>query len=273
MKNRTFLGIKLACYCILFVMVCAFSIRFMGLTQSTKLVGTMTTDQHQLTGKEEYDGINKLKVDITSYGIEVESYSGSKVSVEYYGVSTDRLIVTVKDNQLLIQQDDHKKFFDWRSGKVVIKVPSQLIEEMILETVSGSINVDALAEDIKASSVSGSVRVSGQGNRLVASSVSGSVRNLGDFETVEARSTSGSVRTTATKRTNTLELQSVSGSIRISLAEGVGYDMNYSSISGSVKDEYQGISYKGVGECTYGNKQVRIHAGTTSGSIRLTNWE
>lgn len=147
-------------------------------------------------------------------------------------------------------------------------------ESLSARSISGSVTVEGAFDSVSATSTSGSVKVLEGGRTLFAKSTSGSVRVDAPFEELTVESTSGSLRAVASPTTRSVSCKSISGSVRIRLeGELPGYTFTYSSTSGSVRDEYRNERYEHSGSARYGDGSISIGASTTSGSIRLENWD
>lgn len=112
----------------------------------------------------------------------------------------------------------------------------------LAKTVSGDVTVAGVStqEDLRASSVSGEVRIhSSKARGIDADAVSGDIR-LGDVtcERASARSLSGSIDFTGPlARNGRYEFRSHSGSIRLTLAGDVGFELDAQTFSGSVRSD------------------------------------
>ena len=146
-----------------------------------------------------------------------------------------------------------------------------------LSSLSGSVTVeDVLCESLSMTTTSGSVkgegslRVSGE---LHAGSTSGSVK-LGRVECGQLRagSTSGSVIVEELCAASAASLNSVSGSVKVTVPSNVGFSFTGDSTSGSITGDYA-FAYTGNGKshATARNLggEMELTARTTSGSIKL----
>lgn len=167
-----------------------------------------------------------------------------------------------------------------------------------LKTVSGSITADISRADVEAKTVSGDVILHGDGKPadLRVSSISGSIsldRGAGDIEAVtvsgdltaelqpgraiRARTTSGNmvIRGKLAKDAD-LELQTVSGDVRLHVGYDGGYEYEASTFSGDIrncfKQETERTSRYGPGERltgTRGNGSGHVRVKTMDGEIDL----
>jgi hypothetical protein len=141
------------------------------------------------------------------------------------------------------------------SGRIELQdMPAGVVQD--LQTVSGSISTER-SGDLRAQSVSGAVDFAFAGSKLELNSTSGRIR--GEILALEP---GGRVKA-----------QSISGSVELQAFEGLGADLDLSSVSGSISCDFpmqireqKRASLQGtIGD---GAAAFRIH--TVSGSIRLS---
>lgn len=89
----------------------------------------------------------------------------------------------------------------------------------------------------------------------------------------DIESISGGIRIVANPETQKIISSSISGAIKIGLEKVSGYEMDYSTISSSVRDSYSEINYSKSGTATNGDGSLKIDAQSISGSISLTDWQ
>jgi len=143
---------------------------------------------------------------------------------------------------------------------------------MNLNTTSGRISVSsASAVTISAGSTSGRVDLSGVAAQEIGiDTVSGRIEVGGEFEGLSIGTTSGSVDVNSREMPQRISISSVSGSITLRLPENDGFEISYSSISGSfncdfdVKHSNRTATHKG------GGSNIRLK--TVSGSMRVREW-
>ncbi|GJM44418.1 MAG: hypothetical protein DHS20C21_12600 [Gemmatimonadota bacterium] len=167
--------------------------------------------------------------------------------------------------------------------------------ELELESVSGSVDVNANAVSAEISTVSGSITVNGSVKLVEAESVSGSVTlretsgeaevattsgrievDGGDFETVNCVSVSGTIRFSGSPRADSeFAFENFSGSIRLELPKDLNAELEVETFSGSISSDFGGRSRReefGPGEflnTTIGNGSAEIIVSTFSGSVEI----
>ena len=157
-----------------------------------------------------------------------------------------------------------------------------------LRSVSGEIELGGISHDgtLSASTVSGNIALTGvKARALDLSTVSGEVR-LRDaaVDSLTARSVSGNLEYAGRlAKSGRFEVNSHSGSVRLSLDDNTGFELNAVTFSGSIRSDFQmtiggdrnsdirrGRGRRGPGEslqATYGDGSASLNLRTFSGSI------
>lgn len=148
------------------------------------------------------------------------------------------------------------------SGSIEIR---GALESIRAETVSGSITIDAPVEELKAETVSGSIKISQAAGEVDAESVSGSVRVDGrEFDDCRLVSCSGSIQWSgALKRGGDLNLDTHSGTVKLSFDEEPSAEIQMESFNGSLK-----ASFPDAGNFS-GRKHLRFKVGSGDGEIKV----
>ncbi|MDO5112576.1 MAG: DUF4097 family beta strand repeat-containing protein, partial [Clostridia bacterium] len=226
-------------------------------------------------------GVTAVKADLVSCPVNVSTHSGSdtRVKIRRVGLGIGRSnepAVSLENGVLTVRQPRVLLNFSTVGYIVDITVPADACLDYDLMSISGSVRLDAPGNTAKLRTTSGSIRMSGSAVNVEAESVSGSVKLYGDerTQTVRAVTTSGSIKTAAGKNAQSIYATSTSGSVKISIPPDLGYTMDYKTASGSVKDVYRGVAYEKQGTAeAWGANVVAITARSTSGSIKLTDWD
>ena len=154
-------------------------------------------------------------------------------------------------------------------------------------TVSGNVDLAGVSQDgdLEVQSISGGVHVTGlKARSLNANTVSGDITLASaSIERVNARSVSGGFEYSgALARNGRYEVTSHSGDVRFTLSDSVGFELNASSFSGSVRSDYAGSTAVGGGrrgrgfrrestvESTVGDGSAKLELRTFSGSIVIS---
>lgn len=284
MNRKTWLTLKLILLVILFLLLCLFTGSFllpMSPLSGRLRAGNRYPGSHmQPKGEAQaFDGVEKIIVQSVSLPVSICESDVEQVTVRdnsrSFGLKLGTAnTVTEEGGTLTIRQGKHVSVMSVLTGNFEIEIPRGTILEYDLKNVSGSIYHDAPSrEELKVKTTSGSIKILQGGDTANARSTSGSVRIYGPFREVRAQSTSGSVRATADGTSQLLNCSTTSGSVKIQLNQVSGYEMAYSSTSGSIKDLYTDTSYSKSGRCIFGDGTLRIDASSVSGSIKLMDWD
>lgn len=268
MTRKRYLGIKLVILSILFVVISIFSIN----------IGKYSFFEETIVEEKVFTDVEKIQVDLMSFSVDVVESDVENVTVKnttrQFGLKPGNTIIIQEDDKIVrIFQEKKSSFLFFSTGSIVIEVPKNKILEYGINNVSGSIDHNAKSKNlISAISISGSVRIHQGGESAFVESVSGSVKTYASFVDLRANSISGSVRAFADSNSKQVDISSISGSVGVQLENVSGYDMTYSTTSGSVRDDYKATKYPKSGHVQEGDALLRINASTVSGSIRLADW-
>lgn len=234
---------------------------------------------HLDEGEEKsFSNVEKIMVDSISLPVHIYESDVAKVTVRdnstSHGLgSKNPNTLSQKGGVLSFKQKKRFSFLSIVRGGLIIEVPRGSILEYDISNISGSIIHDAISKDtLRATTVSGSIKIHQGNEKVFAKSTSGSIRIYSSFEDVKAQSVSGGVQILANQDSKQISGSSVSGSVTIQLANVTGYEMDYSTTSGSVKDTYANIDYSKSGNASYGDSSLKINASSVSGSIKLADW-
>lgn len=220
-----------------------------------------------------YHNIENIDVSAISSSVSIEEYDGSTTEYEFFSF-TDKSNPTVEVNGNTLRIEQKMRIgVEFFGSRIVIRVPKNDTLSYNTKTVSGSISLNAKSKDADLETVSGSIKVYLGGESIAANTTSGSVKIQQPFKNIDLSTVSGSIKAVTDKNTKVVSADTTSGSVKISLPSDCDYTLNYSTTSGSVRDDYHGISFDKRGSTTYGNKDnaMTISASTVSGSISLTD--
>ena len=268
MRTNKRLTIKLIILIVLFLLVSMVAISYSG------LISLKTSDAKLKTfvGVEKIVVYStNLSVDIYESDVkQVTIKDQSKVS----GLGTKKIVQMNQNEEVIIIKQSKKNFFLTSvRGNIVVEVPKNSGLEYDVKTISGDIDHDASSEDrVKATSISGEVEIKKTGEKLVVETTSGTVQIDSPFEEIKVKSVSGSILARANQDSKKLALSTVSGSIKIQLKEVLDYNVNYLTTSGSIKSTYKNGDYSKLEKSKKRDNQLEIDASSISGSIKLMNW-
>lgn len=218
--------------------------------------------------------IESIDVNAVSSSVKIEEYDGSTTEYEFFSYTdNNNPAVEVADNTLKLVQKA-RVGVDYFGSRIVIRVPKSDKLSYYINSTSGSISLNAKSLGASLKTVSGYIKVYSGGGSIFAATTSGSVKVLGPFENLDLSTVSGSIKAVSDENTKAVSAETTSGSIKISLPSECSYTMSYSTQSGSIRDDYHGISFDKRGNTTYGSKDnaMQIKASTVSGSIKLCDF-
>jgi DUF4097 and DUF4098 domain-containing protein YvlB len=146
-----------------------------------------------------------------------------------------------------------------------------------LQAVSGPIEVTGPVDDLQVQAVSGDIRVRGAVSRVSASAVSGHVRIdvEGVAERIRANNVSGGVEVSARLAPRaTVDLESHSGTLILRVPVDTAADFDLESFSGSIRnqltgDEPRSVRWSNTLGFRIGDATARVRMSTFSGSLVL----
>jgi hypothetical protein len=221
------------------------------------------------------DAAGQVEISNISGLVDVTAWARNEVEVTgELGKGTERLEVSRTGNVVRVKVILPAKSSRTESSDLFVKLPagSSLAVNTVsadigvrgvrgsqrLQSVSGNLRTEAAAEDVECKTVSGDVNIAGSGQRslLTVTTVSGDAAVTkvagevngntvsGDFaismsETSRSRlrSTSGNLGLTGRLGTDArLDIESISGDVRLDLASPVGAEFDVSSFNGQIRN-------------------------------------
>ena len=99
-------------------------------------------------------------------------------------------------------------------------------------------------------------------------SVSGNIDYLGEVERLEMNSVSGEILCRSTGIINRLDVENVSGKIKLFIQRDNGFDLDFSNITGNFT--FNGDHQKDVKNYMYGNMSADFNVESVSGDLEIT---
>jgi DUF4097 and DUF4098 domain-containing protein YvlB len=263
------------------------------------------------------DATGQVEVSNTAGTVDVTAWTRNEVELTgELGKGAERLEFTRTGNVTRVKVILPSKSSRVESSKLMVKVPagSSLAVNTVsadigvrglrgsqrLQSVSGDIRTEAAAEDVECKTVSGDVNITGSGQRalLTVTTVSGNAALTkvagevngntvsGDFtiamsETSRSRlrSTSGNLGLTGRLATDArLDIESISGDVRLGLAGPVGAEFDVSTFNGQIRncfgpDPVRTSEYAPGLELRFreGSGAARVRIKTLNGDISVCN--
>jgi hypothetical protein len=242
--------------------------------------------------------VRQLKVGLVGGQVDVVAHDEPTARVEVHGVTGEPLRVefdagTLTVDHAQIRWDDPlgflRAFRGTASADVSILVPRHaaltlgvvsagalvtgLEHDAALHTVSGDLVVDGVTGDLQANAVSGAVTVRDHVGALAVRTVSGDVAATGAVTRFTVDGISGDVLLDLQDVPDSVRVNTVSGSVSLRLADGVGYACSVSTATGRLQfddDEIRGVHgsfTRRSGELE--GRWVDVRVATVSGSLAV----
>lgn len=245
--------------------------------------------------------IRVLDIDWVSGSVEIRTHD--KNTVEFYEES-DQTIPEEYQMRYMVDGDTLRIKFcasgrwdDWKylSKHLTVLIPETLaleeigvdtasaetsirtvnVKEVEVDTVSGNVNISDMDDlrnaEVDTSSGNVVIKTGDTAESLKIGTVSGSVEITADrLKAFEIETVSGTVRLTVAED-SAGEIESVSANVNILLPETVGYEIDYSSVSGKFGSD---LDYE-VKNDRYrsGDGGCRIEVETVSGNLNIGTWD
>lgn len=271
MNKKKLLIIKLIFLILIFIMMSYLAIYYFSYSGFESIV--------VIDGEEKiFSNVEKIVVELVNLPINIYESDVSQVTIKdnskVYGFIIGKPnTIDEKDGVISIKQGKGISFFSMVRGNIIVEVPRESILEYNINNISGNIDHDAISRDtLKAKTISGNISINRQGEKAIIKTTSGLLSVYSPFEELSAKSVSGNVRIVANEDSREVLSKTVSGSIKIQLENVLGYDMDYSTTSGGVRDAYKNIDYSKLGNAIQGDSSLEIKVSSVSGSVNLIDW-
>ena len=140
-------------------------------------------------------------------------------------------------------------------------------------TGSGGIEASDVTGDVEASTGSGNITVAHATGRIRAHAASGRVKVEQAVADLDVHSSSGGVEVEGAPKSAHWDLETASGTVRVMLPHGTGFELDAHAGSGTVSTTHQvavtGTLHRGELRGVSGNADNHLRIRTASGSIRI----
>ncbi len=264
MKSST---VRLIVWSVIAVLILGIMLALFFMPSIFKHINFPFQNVHRYVDSEKYqvgagsaDSVKKIRIDWIDG--EVEVVSGSVTSVMFSEEGADNLS---EERQLHWYNDDGTLYLRYSASgtrfwanadkKLKVTVPENLsLEELKIDAVSADTKIGNLCADM-----------------LETDTVSGKVESDGDFRAMEMNTVSGNVtlRFSVSGRVpEKINLDSVSGNIRICLPEGTGFDAKIDSVSGDIATDFR-IAQMSKDRIVCGDGKLSIDVDSVSGDLEI----
>ncbi len=222
--------------------------------------------------------VTKLEIQWVAGDVHVKTGNTDQIHIyeEYHG-STEAMRVNHSGSTLKIQFQKATwgigAFHTSEKDLTVIIPEDWHCQRLDIETVSGHVIVENLiVQTLDVESISAKCTLSGcYADRASLSTVSGNVSYQGSLNTFKCDSVSARCDLTLTAKASQIDVESVSGSIYLHVAEDFGFTLDLDTASGSFHSQYDTAQQNG--RHVYGDGACQIDASTISGSVHIKEAE
>jgi len=248
--------------------------------------------------------ITKIKIDWVAGSVNLRVGTSDQIvfSESSYRMLTDRqkMRYTISDNGVLQIHfcENLENIFDWfnvdanmPAKTLTLEVPASLIgklaeveidtvsanidlggvygNETDLSTVSGEVRcADVTANELKLSSTSGTLSCENcKADKLDLENVSGTIRVDGEYRSIDIDTVSGSTNLSLAVSPEKLDVDGVSGDIKVALPEGSNFTAKLDTVSGNITCAFQGTM--GSDLVVVGDGTANYRFSTVSGSLTI----
>lgn len=184
----------------------------------------------------------------------------------------ERMSYDLQDGELKVRSQRTGSYD--REKTLMVQLPvGAILEEMEVETVSASVEIcGGAAQELELDSVSGALTVeavNGGFPEVSASTVSGFVRLEGDIPEVELESTSGDLSVAGNQVLRSLDAETVSGLVQLSLPMDTAFTLRYETTSGSLNGGPFALYQSSGKDYSVGTGGARLDVESVSGDLEL----
>lgn len=184
----------------------------------------------------------------------------------------ERMSYDLQDGELKVRSQRTGSYD--REKTLMVQLPvGAILEELEVETVSASVEIcGGAAQELELDSVSGALTVeavNGDFPEVSASTVSGSVRLEGDIPEVELESTSGDLSVAGNQVLRSLDAETVSGLVQLSLPMDTAFTLRYETTSGSLNGGPFALYQSSGKDYSVGTGGTRLDVESVSGDLEL----
>ncbi len=229
------------------------------------------------SGKESADTVQSLKIEWVDGSVTIQEGDVDSIEFSESGASDQNSTMVFKreGSTLRIQYAQKRRFWFFTVGfqtsarkDLTVTVPKGWSADTIrVNAVNAEVAIQDLnANEVQLDTVSADSRLSGcTVQRLNVNTVSGDVTFNGRADRISCDSVSGNCSAVLSAAPKSVDLDSVSGDLRLALPEGSGFTADIDSVSGSISTYLPTTSNHG--SQIYGDGACKISADTVSGSI------
>lgn len=231
-----------------------------------------------LVNEYEFDAreIDRLKIDWAAGKIVIVPVEGKNISVTEELLGTDKTMVLKKDGSTLyVQYCEGAIGLSFGSGSSLKKnlyvcVPQDWdCKELEIDAASATVQVENLTiEELASSTASGTHTFTNcQVEKLKMETVSGNLDFNGSLDKLDFNGVSAQANLVLSNQPKSIQLESVSGDLNLTLPEDCGFTLDKDSLSGRVSSELE--TTEKDGKIVHGDGSCKIEVEGVSSSVHI----
>ena len=219
------------------------------------------------------DGIRALDISWISGNVSFEFWEDDEIGVTEYGGESVSC-VSSGDTLFIKAEEAMIAAGNGGSGDLVIYLPYGFVEmqldTLLINVTSASVCVyDFTVHDLVLTTVSGWADIYGYFDTVSITSTSGDVTLNGSMRDVTVSSVSGNVFINCKQMLRALKADTVSADISVYLPMELGFDLEFSSVSGSIYSGSLDLYEEKTVTHTYGDGTAEVYLESVSGCVYL----
>jgi len=228
------------------------------------------------------DQLKEIYIHSVSSDVSVFSTNEEDVKIYFYGRSVlksekalPKLITNLEGSKLKIEIKYPKVLFNNDNVVLDVYIPQDYTGNINIDTVSADVDISGLdLNDFKCKTVSGDLRIESLGSdNLTLNTTSGDVDIVDFWGNLEADSVSGDIDVEYRVFDNNVDINTISGKVKIDLPQYAEFYLKTNTVSGEVVAKFPItiISFNKMNqlEGTVGTGDNRIVVDTVSGDINI----
>lgn len=248
---------------------------------SVGITGNVYSGDYNIGGGSINEPVNAVSVDWVSGKIDISSYDGDAVEISETAVDDEdyKLRYRVENGKLTVHSE--KSGFSFGiitrpKKELTIKIPrayAQELTELKINSSSAEIKISGLtvSQTVEIDTVSGGVKAKElTAASLECNTVSGDIKASGAIEHFDLDSTSGSAEIVTSVPLKSLETDTVSGSVTVTVPESGGFALEFDTVSGDLDCEFP-LTRKN-GKHIYADGAAEFEADSTSGDFTVKKY-
>ena len=225
------------------------------------------------SGSFDTDSIQELSIDWAAGLVELQSGSGEELRYTVSGSTSVPTVFRQEGGKLTIQYSasDHLLFGVGERKNLTVTIPDGWIGEKVsITSVSAPVQLDGMeANELDIETVSGGIHaVNLRLGEADLQTVSGEISFTGAARDLKTETISGTCTAEITEVPQSIQMDSVSGNLNVTLPEAAGFQLNWDTVSGKIQAD-QALTMEKEGQYRSGNGKCQIRAETVSGNLRF----